>query len=253
MENFNLYAKYYDLLYNEKGYEVETDYIIQLIKKYSSFEVRDILNLGCGTGKHDYFFNKRGYNVDGVDVSNEMILLANQNYGNLPGVQFFQGDITKWQQPEEKKYDVVISLFHVMSYQTSNESLLSSFHTAYYHLKSGGLFIFDCWYGPGVFTEKPEVRVKRLDNEEVSVIRISEPKQHYNENIVDVHFDVHITDKKTNSTEKVHEVHSMRYFFMPELSLFASLACFEILDFLDWMRYSIPTKNSWNILGVLKK
>src|SRR5690606_3473088 len=161
MKNFILYAKYYDLLYKEKRYDDEADYVIGLIKKHSSAKVKDILDLGCGTGKHDYYFNKRGYKVDGVDVSKEMIILANHNYGNLPGVQFLHGDITKWQQPEKKKYDVVVSLFHVMSYQTSNESLLSSFHTAYNHLKPGGLFIFDCWYGPGVFAEKPEVRVKK--------------------------------------------------------------------------------------------
>ena len=42
-----------------------------------------------------------------------------------------------------KKYDVVISLFHVMSYQNNNEKILKAFSTAKKHLKANGIFIFD--------------------------------------------------------------------------------------------------------------
>ena len=60
------------------------------------------------------------------------------------------------------KFDVVTSLFHVMSYQTTNDALDKSFKTAKYHMKENGVFIFDCWNGPGVITEKPEKRIKEI-------------------------------------------------------------------------------------------
>ena len=50
--------------------------------------------------------------------------------------------------------------------------------TAAKHLKPNGVFIFDFWYGPGVLTDPPVVRLKRLENEEIEVLRIAEPVMH---------------------------------------------------------------------------
>ena len=61
-----------------------------------------------------------------------------------------------------QKFDAVISLFHVMSYQTTNEELSAAFKTASKHLAKGGIFIFDFWYGPTVHNEKPSIRIKKV-------------------------------------------------------------------------------------------
>ena len=71
-----------------------------------------------------------------------------------------------------KVYDVVISLFHVMSYQLSNDDLTAAFDTALIHLSSGGIFLYDYWYAPAVLTQRPEVRVKRLESEDIKVTRV---------------------------------------------------------------------------------
>ena len=42
-----------------------------------------------------------------------------------------------------RTFDVVISLFHVMSYQVSNSDIMEAFATARRHLNPGGIFIFD--------------------------------------------------------------------------------------------------------------
>jgi predicted TPR repeat methyltransferase len=46
---FNAFAKYYDLLYKEKDYTVEVDYIEKIIKN-SRRDAKRILNIGSGTG-----------------------------------------------------------------------------------------------------------------------------------------------------------------------------------------------------------
>jgi hypothetical protein len=56
----------------------------------------------------------------------------------------------------------VFSLFHVMSYQTSNKDLQDAFETAKINLKPGEIFIFDCWYGSSVLTDRPVGRVNAL-------------------------------------------------------------------------------------------
>jgi predicted TPR repeat methyltransferase len=52
MDVFKDYAKYYDLLYQEKNYEEECDFIEQVFRGFSKLKVKSILELGCGTGGH---------------------------------------------------------------------------------------------------------------------------------------------------------------------------------------------------------
>ena len=75
MSVFNEYARYYDLLYRDKDYGAETDYIHNLIQKQNP-GCRTILNLGCGSGRHDRCLVERGYAVTGVDLSEEMLTAA---------------------------------------------------------------------------------------------------------------------------------------------------------------------------------
>ena len=74
-----------------------------------------------------------------------------------------------------------LSLFHVMCYLNSNAALLNTFKNVYQHLNEGGIFIFDCWFGPGVLTDPPVVRVKRLENTNLEITRIAEPELFPNE------------------------------------------------------------------------
>jgi hypothetical protein len=60
------------------------------------------------------------------------------------------------------------------------------------HLKSQGLFLFDFWYTPAVYSLKPETRIRRLEDESISVVRIAESTTHSQTNVVDVNFEVHI-------------------------------------------------------------
>ena len=67
MAVFYSYAQYYDLLYREKDYPGEVDYVDALIKKYAVNDARTILDLGCGTGGHAILLARKGYRVTGVD------------------------------------------------------------------------------------------------------------------------------------------------------------------------------------------
>ncbi|MGO8176209.1 SAM-dependent methyltransferase, partial [Rhizobium ruizarguesonis] len=58
------------------------------------------------------------------------------------------------------------------------------------HLEDGGIFIFDFWYGPAVLWQRPSTRVKRLENDEISVVRVAESVVHDAENIVDVNYTI---------------------------------------------------------------
>jgi len=171
-------------------------------------------------------------------MSEEMLAVANSHLTTLnpqpSTLRFTQGNIcTVWLNLE---FDAVLSLFHVMSYQTTNEMIHNVISNVYRHLKSGGIFVFDFWYGPAVLTDRPAVRVKRLEDEDLSVYRIATPVMHMNENVVDVNYEVLIEDKKTKTLDTLKETHRMRYFFLPELEFMLRSVGFSIIEDLEWMR-----------------
>jgi SAM-dependent methyltransferase len=246
---FNLYAKYYNLLYKDKDYAGEVAFVDGLIKKFSTGSSKKLLDIGCGTGVHAQYMTENGYQVTGVDLSAEMITQARNK--NIPGAIFHEGNATTFNL--NKKFDVVTSLFHVMSYQTTNEQARAMIHNACKHLHNGGLFLFDFWYGPAVLSEKPAVKIRRLENEELKVTRIAEPVLKLNENLVEVNFELNIQDKINNSSSVIRELHPMRYFFKPEITLLLENESMRMLYFNEWMTGATPSDSSWGVCCLATK
>lgn len=244
MEVFQDYAYYYNAFYKDKDYKTEAGQVDMLLKKYGN-GIGKIINFGCGTGRHDIELSRLGYQCSGMDMSPAMIELARENAGK-EGVEiaFCVSDI---RHPEltTKKYDAVISLFHVMSYQNTNEDILAAFQSARNALNASGMFVFDAWYGPGVLSDKPQLRVKEVQDDKYRLMRIAKPVMHDKTNVVDVCYEVLVTDKATNETKIINEVHSMRYFFRPELEFYLKETGFELIDNLDCTTLGETDYSSW--------
>ena len=252
MKVFGNYARYYNLLYRDKDYAGEAQFIHQLIQTHAP-NTRSILELGCGTGTHAQLLAKEGYNVHGVDLSAEMLQQASDRVSQLPQelasrLAFYQGDIREIRINQQ--FDAIISLFHVFSYQTTNEDLRAAFATVKAHLKPNGVFIFDYWYGPAVISDCPSTRVKRLEDEEISITRIAEPVMHPNRNLVDVNYQVFIKEKNTGSVEELQETHQMRYLFQPEVDLLFADSRLKLLESREWMTKREPGFDTWGVYCV---
>jgi len=247
----DLYSQYYDLLNSNKDYKAEVDFVNTLIRE-NSINVKTLLDMGCGTGAHAEIFCDKGYKVHGIDLSKEMLKIAKtRQKGKEENLTFSHSSIQDLNL--NKKFDAIISLFHVMSYQNSNNELIKAFEVAKDHLKKGGIFIFDFWYGPAVLTDLPVTRVKRLVGEKVNVTRLSEPMMHPQVNIVDVNFDIFIENLATKEIFEKKELHKMRYFFDTELELICKLVGLDIKQKYEWMSEKKPNLSSWNVVWVLKK
>jgi len=246
----NIYSQYYDLLYSDKNYSGEVDYIIKLIKENSN-EAKTLLDMGSGTGKHAELFCNNGYIVHGIDLSEDMLKIAKNRIKDKEDKLSFSH--SKIQELDlNKKFDVVVSLFHVMCYQNSNNELIKAFEVAKNHLKKDGIFIFDFWYGPAVLTDLPVTRIKRLVNEKIKVTRIAEPVMHPDENVVDVNYDVFIKDIDSKKIIEKEELHKVRYFFDTELDMICKQVGFVIKQKYEWMSDKNPDFNSWNVVWIVK-
>jgi hypothetical protein len=125
--------------------------------------------------------------------------------------------------------------------------------TAKKHLRSSGLFIFDCWHGPGVLTDKPVSRTKFFENEEIRVTRISTPELHEEKNTVDVNFDITIENKKTRAKNNLQELHKMRYLFPEETKELVNENGFELIGAEEWLTKNKLSDKSWNACYICKK
>lgn len=249
MKVFDEYSDYYDMLYKDKDYASEAGFIDTIIKKYLP-TAKSVLDLGCGTGNHDFLLARKGYDVTGIDSSESNIIKAISKLSHLDEsgshLGFYHGDIRTYRA--NKTYDVVISLFHVISYQITNADLKSVFETVKVHLNENGLFIFDCWYGPAVLTERPETRIKKVENKDTGIIRIAEPEIFPNENKVHVKYHILAIDKVTNTVTEVKETHPMRYLFKPEIDEYLFALGLEVVEYSEWMTGKPPGLNSWGVV-----
>jgi len=254
MTVFGGYARYYDLLYRDKDYRGETEFVERLIRMHAP-DARRVLELGCGTGIHGAILAEKGYDVVGIDRSEDMLNAAAQRVAGLPPaiakrVRFIRGDVRDFQV--EGRFDAVVSLFHVLSYQLTNDDLRAVFTKVKAHLAPGGVFIFDCWYGPAVLTDRPAIRVKRFADDSTSVTRIAVPTLHPNLNRVDIQFQLFVKDNGSGTVEELSELHQMRYLFRPELELLAAAAGLRIESCGAWMSDREPDFSTWYVYFVVK-
>lgn len=246
--NFKLYSQYYDLLYADKDYIAEANYIEDLIKTHKP-NSRSILELGSGTGKHAFLLANKGYQVLGLERSADMVAIANQK--NNQNVTFKIADITDFNL--NQSFDVATSLFHVISYLTDNQSLIQTFKNVHQHLNKDGLFIFDIWHSSAVHHQVPEKRTKKLQNSTIEVLRKANPIVYPELNVVEVDYDITITNLKDQTSNQIYENHPMRHFSKPEIEILAFATGFEVVHTEAFLTKENPSIHTWGVSYILKK
>ena len=240
------YATAYDYLYRDKDYEKECDFIEAAFKKYIQ-KVKTILDLGCGTGGHALILSRLGYKVTGIDRSEDMLKIAKKKASdkNL-AVEFIKGNITNIDL--QQKFDAVVAMFAVMGYQTTNSALSQACQVVRKHLNSGGIFIFDCWYGPAVLTERPGIRIKEVKKDgKDKIIRFTEPVLDILNHTVEIKFKL-LRIQKGHLLKETNESHFMRFLFPQEIRCFLETAGFSKIEVCPFLELEKPiTDHDWNM------
>jgi len=247
-----LYSEYYDLLYKNKDYSKESHYVFNQIKKHSPNKISSLLELGCGTGGHAIHWLPDVDTWTGVDLSSSMLAQCKSNLEKFKSkIDLVESDINKLSL--NKKFDAILSLFHVVSYQDSNEKLDNFFRVASTHMKEGAILAFDFWHGAAVLSDRPLPKLLEVKNDNLKVTRFTNSKMLFSENIVQVDFKVWIDSIHTNERKEIFESHRMRYLFETELSYFASKHGLKIISLSKWLSDDQLDDKAWYGFAVLVK
>lgn len=251
--NFRKYSGVYDLLYRDKDYAAEADYVAQILRGAAP-DARDILELGSGTGRHGCLLAQKGFHVHGIERSADMVALAKSAAAETALAGRFDCQVGDVRSVDlGRRFDAVTALFHVVSYQTSDADLAATFAAAARHLSPGAPFVFDVWHGPAVEAQPPEQRVKKAADSSIEVTRTARPQLDAARRTVNVKYDIACRDKRSGKVARFSEDHLMRYLFPAEIEAFAAASGFTVAGSEEFMTKQAPSPATWSVLYVLRK
>ncbi|WP_440969835.1 class I SAM-dependent DNA methyltransferase [Peribacillus frigoritolerans] len=138
---YERFAYVYDELMKDAPYEKWLMILTAKLERYG-IDGRKVLDLACGTGEMTVELAQHGFEVTGVDLSDEMLLVANEKAVKLGlSIPLFQQNMAELEGLGQ--FDCVTIFCDSLNYLRDEEDIVKTFSRVHEHLKDGGLFMFD--------------------------------------------------------------------------------------------------------------
>lgn len=144
MNMYSDLAPFYDSLNGEVDFEKWADYFEHQFKTYGKISIREVLDLGCGTGRMTFTLHKRGYDMVGLDLCEEMLAIAYENATNVKDgnkILWLCQDMTDFEL--YGTVDAVVSCLDCLNHLPDIASLRKCLLLVHNYLVPNGLFLFD--------------------------------------------------------------------------------------------------------------
>ncbi|NLH94257.1 MAG: class I SAM-dependent methyltransferase [Candidatus Cloacimonetes bacterium] len=167
---FTKSAKFYDALYHFLDYEMASQKITTIVFNRNP-NALSLLDVACGTGKHLEFLKNHYLLVEGLDINQELLDIAEIR---LPDVKFSVGDMIDFKL--SKSFDVVTCLFSSIAYVKSLSNMRKAISKMSAHLNSGGILLVEPWISPeqywerkiiANFVDQPDLKISWMYTHEV--------------------------------------------------------------------------------------
>lgn len=158
-------AKYYDLIFQEKNYRAESEFIRKIVGKRMP-TAKSVLDVGCGTGNHLNLLLGKFDILYGVDLNPEIIKEAKKKSRKIT---YLVGDMANFLI--DWKFDVITCLYSVFNYNLSDKDARKTLRNIKKHLKKNGLVIF-ALYTPHNTDAKISLHVGK--NKRVQIAKINQ-------------------------------------------------------------------------------
>lgn len=254
--SYTAFAYVYDELMDNVPYDEWARYLTGLLKEYGVSEGL-VCELGCGTGQMTRRLAAAGYDMIGIDSSEDMLNIAREKEyeegdASTSGEEeaFADGGVSSvlYSQQDMRSFELygtvsaIVSICDSMNYITSDEDMLSVFRLVNNYLDKGGIFIFDL---------NTEYKYKELlgdttiaeNREEISFIweNLYDEEKHLNEYSLTLFTQVWTEEEEETSLyEKQEEVHLQRAYSLEEIKVLLAKAGLEFLAAYDVLTHEIP-------------
>lgn len=141
MSSYEYLSSVYDELSENVDYDVRSDYISDIFCD-NSICSGTVLDLACGTASMSARLMKKGYNIIGIDLSEQMLEIASQRLSQI-GENFalLKADMQDFSL--NTSADACICCLDSINHLNTLKAVESSFNCVYKSLKQDGLFVFD--------------------------------------------------------------------------------------------------------------
>ena len=141
MDAYHELAKSYDRLTNDVDYEATVEFYMQILER-EGLHPRTCVDLACGTGSVTEILARKGYEVIGVDMSEEMLMQAYEKSLGLENAPMFICQPLQ-QLRLAKGVDLAVCALDSLDYITDPDDCQEAIRRVYRALNPGGCFIFD--------------------------------------------------------------------------------------------------------------
>ena len=141
MDAYSSFASVYDQFMDNVPYEEWADYLTGLLGEY---QVHDglVLDLGCGTGSLTEILAKKGYDMIGIDNSEDMLQIAMEKRADSGlDILYLLQDMREFELYGTVR--AIVSVCDSLNYITEEEDLLQVFRLVWNYLDPDGVFFFD--------------------------------------------------------------------------------------------------------------
>ncbi|MBC7524978.1 MAG: methyltransferase domain-containing protein, partial [Flavobacterium sp.] len=104
-------SPYYHILYKDRNYREAQIFMDNLTRYLNLPEKAKVLDLACGKGRHSIYLNQLGFEVTGVDLSENSILEAKKNEN-----ESLHFNVHDMRNPFHQKFDAIFNLFTSFGY-----------------------------------------------------------------------------------------------------------------------------------------
>ncbi|NLP45947.1 MAG: class I SAM-dependent methyltransferase [Epulopiscium sp.] len=245
---YGSFATVYDQFMKEVPYEQWGDYIELIFKKYQ-YNPHSIVELGCGTGNMTEVMAKRNYDMIGIDLSEDMLMVAQEKaWKNNRDILYIAQDMRKFEL--HGTVDCILSICDGMNYILKEEELYQVFRLVNMYLNPGGLFIFD------MNTEYKYAQIlgdNVFSDVQKNTAYIWENNYYEEEKINEYIVNFFIKQKNSQLYERFEEIHYQKAYSMEQVSFLLSEAGLQLLEVYDAFSFQPPSSESERIYFVVKE
>ena len=141
MDAYHALAASYDRLTNDVDYEATVEFYMEILRR-EAVKPRTVVDLACGTGSVSAILARKGYEVIGVDLSEEMLTEAQQKVQDMDHPpRFICQNLRDLYLP--RGVDLAVCALDSLDYITNPDDCAEAIRRTYKVLNPGGIFIFD--------------------------------------------------------------------------------------------------------------